>query len=106
MNRLTHLGALLAVLSFSACGGGGATEETVTDVARSDKQLKDLTADEVHEECAGLAPKVALSKEDTCEFAGLMSAALGQSCEKAKERCMSVPDQPAQLSADCMPAAE
>ena len=46
MTRMTHLGALLTVLSLAACGGEGA-DAAPTDTAMSSKQLKDLAADDV-----------------------------------------------------------
>jgi hypothetical protein len=108
MNRCIHVGALLTVLSLVACGGEG-SESAAPDTAKSSKQLKDLTADDVRTECVSLASRIALSKEDSCEFAGLMSAAFGQSCVGVKEKCMKAVEQPSQAQASessCLPPTE
>jgi hypothetical protein len=106
MNRWTHVGALLAMLSLAGCSGES-TEGAEADTAKSSKQLKDLTADEVQAECTSIAASVRLSKEDTCDVAGLMSAAFGQSCDTARQQCMDTSSE-AGLTTDvsCMPPAE
>jgi hypothetical protein len=77
----------------------------------SSKQLKDLTADDVHSTCSALAARVKLSKEDACEFAGLVTAAaFGESCDTVKEQCMATSEATPQgedtTPPDCMPPAE
>lgn len=111
MNRLTHLGALMTVLSLVACGGAEDAEPAPTATAMSSKQLKDLTADDVHSTCGALAARVKLSKEDACEFAGLVTAAaFGESCDTVKEQCMATtepePQRDDTTAPDCMPPAE
>jgi hypothetical protein len=108
MNRCTHVGALLTVLSLVACGGEG-TESAAPDTAKSSKELKDLTADEVRTECLSLASRITLSKEDSCEFAGLLSVPFGQTCDKVKADCMKAAEQgspPAGAEANCLPPTE
>jgi hypothetical protein len=106
MSRWSHVGATLFLLSFAACSGGGA-ESAAADAAAG-KQLKDLTADDAQAECQAIATQVALSREDTCEFAGLMSTAFGQSCETVKSQCLSATQGQPTLEVDgsCLPPTE
>ncbi|XYH98978.1 hypothetical protein ACMHYB_04230 [Sorangium sp. So ce1128] len=109
MMRMTHLGALLTVLSLAACGGEGA-DTAPTDTAMSSKQLKDLTADDVRSACESLEARVKLSKEDACEYLGLIaSPALGKPCATLKDECVSATDESSQGQAfdkDCMPPTD
>lgn len=106
MKRTIHLGALATVLSLAACGGEGA-DTAPTDTAMSSKQLKDLTADDVRSTCESLEARVKLSKEDACEYLGLMAAtALGKTCSTLKDECVSASDEAPQgqtMGADCLP---
>ncbi|KYF74467.1 hypothetical protein BE11_17535 [Sorangium cellulosum] len=106
MKRTTQLGALVTVLSLAACGGEGA-DAAPTDTAMSSKQLKDLTADDVRSTCDSLEARVKLSKEDACEYLGLMAApALGKPCGTLKDECVSAADESTQGQAadgDCLP---
>ncbi|WP_437531346.1 hypothetical protein WME79_02285 [Sorangium sp. So ce726] len=110
MKHSTHLGALLTVLFLAACGGEGA-DSAPTDSAVSSKQLRDLTADDVQSACDSLAARVKLSKEDACEYLGLVaSPAVGQPCGTVKDECLSTADEAADEqddhAADCMPPTE
>lgn len=108
MNRTTHLGAFLTVLSLVACGGEGA-DIAPTDTAMSSKQLKDLTADDVQSTCDSLEARVKLSKEDACEYLGLLAAsALEKPCGTLRDECVSA-EEPAgagSVDADCMPPTD
>jgi len=111
MKRLTHLGALMTVLSLAACGGEGADVDVApTDTAMSNKQLKDLTADDVQSTCESLKARVKLSKEDACEYLGLVAAsALGKPCSELKEECVAAPEDASEgqaADASCMPPTE
>lgn len=105
MKRSTHLGAFLTVLCLVACGGEGA-DTAPADTAMSSKQLKDLTADDVQSTCDSLEARVKLSKEDACEYLGLMAAStLEKPCGTLRDECVSAED-PAEDAAahpDCMP---
>jgi hypothetical protein len=109
MKHSTHLGALFTVLSLAACGGEGA-DSAPTDSAVSSKQLRDLTADDVQSACDSLAARLKLTKEDACEYMGLLaSSTLGQPCGTLKDECVSAADEPAsepEHAADCMPPTE
>ncbi|WP_437876960.1 hypothetical protein [Sorangium sp. So ce513] len=106
MKRTIHLGALATVLSLAACGGEGA-DTAPTDTAMSSKQLKDLTADDVRSTCESLEARVKLSKEDACEYLGLMAAtAMGKTCSALKDECVSASDEAPQgqsMGIDCLP---
>lgn len=93
MNRLTRIGALLAVTSIVAWSDK-AVEAAPISAAVSSKQLKDLTDGDVEIACRSLAEGVALSREDACEFAGVLWATLGGTCEAVKEKCMAAPVPP------------
>ncbi|AUX39322.1 hypothetical protein SOCE26_007110 [Sorangium cellulosum] len=109
MNRTAHLGAFMTVLSLAACGGEG-SDAAPTDTAMSSKQLKDLTADDVQSTCDSLEARVKLSKEDACEYWGLIAApALEKPCATLKDECVSAPDAEAQgqgADASCMPSTD
>ncbi|MGK4007650.1 hypothetical protein WMF31_33825 [Sorangium sp. So ce1036] len=109
MKQLTHLGALMTVLCLAACGGEGA-DVAPTDTAMSSKQLKDLTADDVQSTCDALKARVKLSKEDTCEYLGLIAApALGKSCSTLKDECLAAPEESTEgqaADASCMPPTD
>ncbi|WP_437677482.1 hypothetical protein [Sorangium sp. So ce131] len=110
MNRTAHLGAFMTVLSLAACGGGEEPDAAPTDTAMSSKQLKDLTADDVRSTCGSLEARVKLSKEDACEYWGLIAApALEKPCATLKEECLSAPDASTQGQAadsSCMPPTD
>ncbi|WP_437317832.1 hypothetical protein [Sorangium sp. So ce385] len=108
MKRTTHLGAFLTVLSLAACGGEGA-DSAPTDAAMSSKQLKDLTADDVQSTCDSLEARVKLTKEDACEYMGLLaSSALGKPCGTLRDECVSAEEPAEQEGAhpDCMPPTD
>ncbi|WP_437968380.1 hypothetical protein WMF04_03395 [Sorangium sp. So ce260] len=108
MNRTTHLGAFLTVLSLVACGGEGG-DTAPTDTAMSSKQLKDLTADDVQSTCDSLQARVKLSKEDACEYLGLLaSPALEKPCGTLKDECVSAEDPAGEegVDPDCMPPTD
>ncbi|WP_437734755.1 hypothetical protein [Sorangium sp. So ce1335] len=73
----------------------------------SSKQLKDLTADDVRSACESLEARVKLSKEDACEYFGLMAApAMGKPCSELKDECVSAADESTEgqaVTADCLP---
>ncbi|WP_437647978.1 hypothetical protein [Sorangium sp. So ce362] len=108
MKRTTRIGALLTVLSLVACGGEGA-DTAPTDTAMSSKQLKDLTADDVQSTCDSLEARVKLSKEDACEYMGLLAAStLEKPCGTLRDECVAAAD-PAEdenIEADCMPPTD
>ncbi|WP_438004905.1 hypothetical protein WME89_40110 [Sorangium sp. So ce321] len=112
MNRLTRFGALSAFLSLVLWGGKDVAAAPIpADV--SSKQLKDLTTADVESTCQSLAPSLSLSKEDTCEFAGILWSTVGQECNTVKEKCMAEadppatqPDDAAAAPASCLPPAE
>ncbi len=109
MHRMTHLGAIMTVLFLVACGEGADTAPT--DTAKSSKQLKDLTADDVQSTCESLATRVTLSKEDACEFFGVVSSAAGESCQTVKDECLAAaaaePSTQGQgADANCLPPTE
>ncbi len=108
MKRTTRIGAFLTVLSLVACGGEGA-DTAPTDTAMSSKQLKDLTADDVQSTCDSLQARVKLSKEDACEYMGLLAApALEKPCGTLRDECVSTEDpaEDASIHADCMPPTD
>lgn len=109
MNRWIHVGALLTVLSLAACGSEG-SESDAPDTVKSSKELKDLTADDVRAECGALASRITLTKEDSCEFAGLMSSVFGQACDTVKDKCMKAaepaPPQGQPAEPNCLPPVE
>ncbi|WP_437590608.1 hypothetical protein [Sorangium sp. So ce1000] len=76
----------------------------------SSKQLRDLTADDVQSACDSLGARLKLSKEDACEYLGLIaSPTVGQPCGTLKDQCLSAADEPAaeqDHAADCMPPTE
>ncbi|WP_437938590.1 hypothetical protein [Sorangium sp. So ce341] len=109
MKRTTRLGAVLTVLSLAACGGEGA-DSAPTDTAMSSKQLKDLTADDVQSTCDSLEARVKLTKEDACEYLGLLaSPALGKPCGTLRDECVAA-EEPAEeeegAHPDCMPPTD
>ncbi|XXX76917.1 hypothetical protein WMF30_55650 [Sorangium sp. So ce134] len=76
-------------------GTGGNGGETGGDL--DDKQLGDLTDEEAQAVCDQLAASAEdVSKEDLCEVAGLIAAALGGDCETAKTECMNEPEEPSE----------
>ncbi|XXX77899.1 hypothetical protein WMF30_03890 [Sorangium sp. So ce134] len=108
MKRTTHLGAFLTVLSLAACGGEGA-DVAPTDTAVSSKQLKDLTADDVQSTCDSLEARVKLSKQDACEYLGLIASPnLGKPCGTLRDECVSAQDPTEDENAepDCMPPTD
>ncbi|XYH95329.1 hypothetical protein ACMHYB_47220 [Sorangium sp. So ce1128] len=112
MNQLTRFGALSAFLSLVLWGGKDVAAAPIP-AAVSSKQLKDLTTADVESTCQSLAPSLSLSKEDTCEFAGVLWSTVGQECNAVKEKCMAEVDQPetqpddaAPEPASCLPPAE
>ncbi|WP_437587260.1 hypothetical protein [Sorangium sp. So ce1000] len=110
MNRLTRLGALSAFLSLVLWGGKDVAAAPIP-AALSSKQLKDLTTADADTTCQSLTPRLALSKEDTCEFVGLLWSTVGQVCSTVKEKCMAEGQQSPERAADtepasCLPPAE
>ncbi|CAN99234.1 putative secreted protein [Sorangium cellulosum So ce56] len=81
-------------------GGDGGTDGTGGDLGGDldDKQLGDLTDEESQAVCDEIAASASdISKEDACEFAGLVAAALGGAdCATAKEECMNDPEEPSE----------
>ncbi|WP_437724435.1 hypothetical protein [Sorangium sp. So ce861] len=81
-------------------GGNGGTDGTGGETGGDldDKQLGDLTDAESQAVCDDLAASAGdITKEDACEFAGFIAAALGGGdCEAAKEECMNEPDEPSE----------
>ncbi|WP_437937773.1 hypothetical protein [Sorangium sp. So ce341] len=75
-------------------GTGGNGGETGGDL--DDKQLGDLTDAEAQAVCDAIAASAEdVTKEDACEFAGVIAAALlGEDCETAKEECLNDPEEP------------
>ncbi|XXX74441.1 hypothetical protein WMF30_43020 [Sorangium sp. So ce134] len=110
MNRLIRFGALSAFLSLVLWGGKDVAAAPIpADV--SSKHLKDLTTADVDSTCQSLAPSLALSKEDTCEFVGMLWSTVGQTCDAVKQKCMTETqqpraDEPADPPASCLPPAE
>ncbi|WP_437304240.1 hypothetical protein [Sorangium sp. So ce388] len=112
MNRLTRFGALSAFLSLVLWGGKDVAAAPIP-AAVSSKQLKDLTTADVESACQAIAPSLSLSKEDTCEFAGILWSTVGQECNAVKEKCMAEadppatqPDDAAAAPASCLPPAD
>ncbi|WP_434042625.1 MULTISPECIES: hypothetical protein [Sorangium] len=103
MNRLTRFGALSVFLSLVLWGGKDLAAAPIS-AALSSKQLKDLTDADVASACQTIAPSLSLSKEDTCEFAGILWSTVGQACTAVKEKCMTEADQPQTQPDDAAPA--
>lgn len=103
MNRLTRFGALSVFLSLVLWGGKDVAAAPIS-AALSSTQLKDLTDADVASACQVLAPSLSLSKEDTCEFAGILWSTVGQACDAVKEKCMTEADQPRAYRDDAAPA--
>ncbi|WP_437731694.1 hypothetical protein [Sorangium sp. So ce1335] len=103
MNRLTRFGALSVFLSLVLWGGKDLAAAPIS-AALSSKQLKDLTDADVASACQVLAPSLSLSKEDSCEFAGILWSTVGQVCDAVKEKCMTEADQPQAQPDDAAPA--
>ncbi|MDC0679802.1 hypothetical protein [Sorangium atrum] len=88
--------------STSGTGGTGSTSGTGGTDGNGgdldDKQLGDLTDEESQAVCDEIAASAGgISKEDACEFAGLVAAALGGAdCATAKEECMNDPEEPSE----------
>ncbi|WP_437597479.1 hypothetical protein [Sorangium sp. So ce590] len=110
MNRLIRFGALSAFLSLVLWGGKDVAAAPIpADV--SSKQLKDLTTTDVESACQSLTPSLSLSKEDTCEFVGMLWSTVGGVCSVVKEKCMAEAQQPRADEApapaeSCLPPAE
>ncbi|AUX25406.1 hypothetical protein SOCEGT47_059520 [Sorangium cellulosum] len=102
MNRLTRIGALLAVLSIVAWSDRD-VEAAPISAAVSIKQLKDLTDGDVELACQSLTERVALSREDACEFAGVLWSTLGGACDTVKEKCMAAPEEPPAREGEAAP---
>lgn len=110
MNRLIRFGALSAFLSLVLWGGKDVAAAPIP-AAVSSKHLKDLTTADVESTCQSLAPSLTLSKEDTCEFVGMLWSSVGGACDVVKEKCMTDTQQPRQdeapaPAASCLPPAE
>ncbi|WP_437809210.1 hypothetical protein [Sorangium sp. So ce1078] len=110
MNRLIRFGALSVFLSLVLWGGKDVAAAPIpADV--SSKHLKDLTTADVESTCQSLAPSLSLSKEDTCEFVGMLWSTVGGVCDVVKEKCMTEAQQPRvdeapAPAASCLPPAE
>ncbi|WP_437314816.1 hypothetical protein [Sorangium sp. So ce385] len=110
MNRLIRFGALSAFLSLVLWGGKDVLAAPISaDV--SSKHLKDLTTADVESTCQSLAPSLELSKQDTCEFVGMLWSTVGQACEAVMQKCMSENQQPRADEApapppSCLPPAD
>ncbi|WP_437276328.1 hypothetical protein WME90_34485 [Sorangium sp. So ce375] len=115
MNRLTRLGALSAFLSLVLWGGKDVAAAPIP-AAVSSKQLKDLTTADADATCQSLTPSLTLSKEDTCEFVGLLWSTVGQVCTVVKDKCMTEGQQSGERADDtatappdpagCLPPSE
>ncbi len=105
MTQVKFVGLLLAGLALVACsdddgsnpGGGSGLD---------DKQVQDLTPTETQTVCNEINTESTLSKEDMCDLAGLLAAALGGDCEEGRAACISNPEEPEQDSACESPETE
>ncbi|MDC0678715.1 hypothetical protein [Sorangium atrum] len=110
MNRLIRLGALSAFLSLVLWGGKDVAAAPIP-AALSSKQLKDLTTADEDTTCQSLTPSLVLTREDTCEFVGLLWSTVGQVCTVVRDKCLAEAQQPPARAEDtatasCLPPAE
>ncbi|WP_437547997.1 hypothetical protein WME97_48350 [Sorangium sp. So ce367] len=95
MTRMKLLGFLMAGLALVACGDDEGNGDGGSGSDIEGKELGALTADEADGLCDDLRGQAkTISKEDSCEAAGVLASLFGTECETTRQECISAPEEP------------